>query len=128
MRTPYGRSVTRQRLDPALRRRRLQLRISTLKRRVALASVLGFGALLGLVTEHAVGSQRHASVTTGRPASPATAGATSFFDASGPSYSFGDGEGAPPPLVADPGSSSSSSQAPQSQAAAPPPVAQTSVS
>jgi hypothetical protein len=51
--------------------------------------VLGFGALLGLVTQHAVGSQKHRrgplaqSVATGR--SVAT-----FFDANGPSYSFDD--------------------------------------
>jgi len=114
--------MSAQRHDHALRRRRLQIRISALKRRVGVASVVGFGALLGLVAEHAVGAQRHAAVA--QPNGAPTAGAqsaapTSFFDASGPSYSFDDGSAQ---LPADVGQGSPSSSPP------PPPVAQTSVS
>jgi hypothetical protein len=75
--------------DPAARRQRLELRVSTLKRRLGIVSVLGFGALLGLVTQHAVGSQKH---RRGLVVQPAATGRSvgSFFDANGPSYSFDD--------------------------------------
>lgn len=75
--------------DPAVRRRRLDVRVLTLKRRFGIASVLGFGALFGLVTQHAVGSQKHKLVRTEQTVAvqPSTG---AFFDASGPGYSFDD--------------------------------------
>src|SRR5205085_234932 len=81
-------AVVALRSDPTARRR-LEVRVSMLKRRVGVASVLGFGALLGLVTQHAVGSQKHKVVRASQSAtSPLPA--TSFFDANGPGYSFDD--------------------------------------
>src|SRR5438876_5521691 len=77
------------RTDPAARRRRLELRVSMLKRRVGVASVLGFGALLGLVTQHAVGSQKHKAVPAAQSFTTRLQ-ATSFFAANGPGYSFDD--------------------------------------
>ena len=75
--------------DPATRRQRLDTRVSTLKRRFGIASVLGFGALFGLVTQHAVGSQKHKVDRAAPPAAP-RGSASSFFDANGPGYSFDD--------------------------------------
>ena len=49
-----------------------------LKRRVGVASVLGFGALLGLVTQHAVGSQKHKAVRATQSVTTRLS-ATSFF-------------------------------------------------
>lgn len=51
--------------------------------------MLGFGALFGLVTQHAVGTQKHA-IRTSSAAQTAARGASTFFDANGASYSFDD--------------------------------------
>jgi hypothetical protein len=100
------------------RRQRIEMRVATLKRRFGIASVLGFGALFGLVTQHVVGSQKHKGVgatsTTG-----ANRSAGSFFDANGPGYAFDDsGFRAPQQQGAQ------SPQPPQSAAGAQRPVAQ----
>lgn len=103
--------------DPADRRQRIESRIGTLKRRFGIASILGFGALFGVVTQHAVGSQKHEGAATRTPVSSPTP-ATSFFDANDPGYSFDDdgfraaSHGAQPP------------QPPQSAGSGQPPVAQ----
>jgi hypothetical protein len=76
--------------DPAARRRRLDRRVLTLKRRFGIASVLGFGALFGLVAQHAVGSQKHRGLRFSRQPATATRSTGSFFDSSGASYSFDD--------------------------------------
>ncbi len=77
------------RRDPAARRQWLDTRMSALRRRFGIASILGFGALFGLVTQHAVGSQKHkmARVTATVASARST---TTFFDANGPGYSFDD--------------------------------------
>ena len=81
--------MTALRHDPAARRQRLDTRVSALKRRLGIASILGFGALFGLVTQHAVGSQKHKTARVAQPV--ATGGsATAFFDANGAGYSFDD--------------------------------------
>ena len=77
------------RLDPAARRRRLDIRVTTLKRRFGIASVLGFGALFGLVTQHAVGSQKHKRVRVEQTVALRQSSNT-YFDANGPGYSFDD--------------------------------------
>jgi hypothetical protein len=106
--------MSAERHDPAARRRYLQVRISTLKRRVGVASVLGFGVLLGLVAEHAVGAHRHAS--TVKVSGERTSNSPStFFDSGGATYSFDDSSAPPPPVIGG-----------QPQSSAPPPVAQTS--
>ncbi len=75
--------------DPAARRHRLDTRVSALKRRFGIASILGFGAIFGLVTQHAVGSQKHKTARVAQAASLARS-ATAFFDANGAGYSFDD--------------------------------------
>ena len=75
--------------DPATRRRRLDLRVSVLKRRLGLASVLGFGTLVGLVTQHAVGTQKHSHAGSSQ-ATVAGRSVSTFFDANGSGYSFDD--------------------------------------
>jgi len=97
--------------NPQLARRRQFARVSLLKRRFAIASVLGFAALFGLAAQHTVkgasaqSAPRSSSVRT--PASPAT-----FFDQRSDGFAFDDqGSG----LVGSP-------------VPAAPPVTQTSVS
>ena len=75
--------------DPAARRKRLDTRVSALKRRCGIASILGFGAIFGLVTQHAVGSQKHKTVRVTKTIATART-ATTFFDANGAGYSFDD--------------------------------------
>jgi hypothetical protein len=75
--------------DPAVRRQRLDTRVSALKRRFGIASILGFGALFGLVTQHAVGSQKHKTVRVTQTVATTRSAAT-FFDANGAGYSFDD--------------------------------------
>jgi hypothetical protein len=115
-------STARQ--DPAARRRRLDLRVSVLKRRFGIASILGFGTLFGLVTQHAVGTQKHASGTAAQAPTSAR-GASTFFDASGPGYSFDDSG----VRVAQQNAAATASQAAQQQQQQqqqPAPVAQSS--
>jgi len=118
--------MSAQRNDPAVRRRHLQLRISTLKRRVGLASVVGFGALLGLVAEHAVGAHRNATSPAARGGGQTSAAPSRFFDAGGATYSFGDDTAQLPTLGG--GQSQSSPQPSPQSSSPPPPVAQTSAS
>ena len=87
-----------------LARRRQFARVSLLKRRSAIASVLGFAALFGLAAQHTVkgasaqSAPRSASVRT--PATP-----TTFFDERGDGFAFDDqgsgfvGSPAPPPVT-----------------------------
>ena len=93
-----------------LARRRQFVRVSLLKRRSAIASVLGFAALFGLAAQHTVkgASAQSApqSSSVRRPASP-----TTFFDQRSDGFAFG-----------DQGSASVGSSVPAS------PVTQTSVS
>jgi hypothetical protein len=81
--------VTAARHDPAARRRRLDLRVSVLKRRFGLASILGFGTLLGLVGQHTVGTQKQSGSVSRQPSSVSRRAST-FFDATGSGYSFDD--------------------------------------
>ena len=76
--------------------------------------MLGFGALFGLVTQHAVGSQKHKTAVVAR-ATGASRSASAFFDAGGPGYSFDD-------------SGARAAQQIQSSGGAQQPVAQTSAS
>lgn len=97
--------------------------MTTLKRRAAAGSVLGFAAFVGLASQHAVGSTgKHAA--RHRTNQAATAPATSFFDEHDEGFTFDDSgvqqsESQPAPASPSP---SQATQAPQ------PPVAQTSVS
>ena len=75
--------------NPAARRQRLDTRVFALKRRFGIASILGFGAIFGLVTQHAVGSQKHKTVRVTQTVATARTAAT-FFDANGAGYSFDD--------------------------------------
>ena len=113
--------VTTVRNDPAAKRRRLNLRVSTLKRRFGVASLLGFGAIFGLVAQHAVGTQKHSGLASGQ-VSTSGRGATTFFDASGPGYSFNDSAVA----TAEQSVASSAQASPQQQQQQPAPVAQSS--
>jgi hypothetical protein len=108
------------RQDPAARRRRLDLRLSVLKRRFGIASILGFGTLFGLVAQHAVGTQKHTGGATASQASTSARGTSTFFDASGPGYSFDDSG----VRVAQQNAAATASQAAQTQQ--PAPVAQSS--
>ncbi len=90
-----------------------------LKRRLGIASVLGFGALFGLVTQHAVGSQKHKRAPAAQPAATRRTSASSFFDTHGSGYSFDD------PSARGVQSAQPSASAP-SQGPPPGPVAQSS--
>lgn len=98
----------------ALARRRHHARLAMLKKRTTIASVLGFAALLGLVTQHAVKGASGATATTAQRSSRSATRATSFFDAGAGGFAF------------DEGSTSTESAPPA--ATSPPPVAQSSVS
>jgi hypothetical protein len=98
-------------------RERQAARLDRLKRRIVLASTLGFAALFGLAAQHAVGStKRRVVAPTHRPARAAPARAH-FFDDGGDGFAF-----------ADPQSSADLGASPAVSPVAPPPVAQTSVS
>jgi hypothetical protein len=91
-------------------RRRQFARVSLLKRRSAIASVLGFAALLGLVAQHTV--KGASSQSTSPSPSAQRRATTTFFDQRSDGFAFDDQAsglvaGAVPP---------------------PPPVTQTSVS
>ena len=90
-------------------RRRHFARASSLKRRSAIASVLGFAALFGLAAQHTVKGASTRGTST-LPSAPTRATPTTFFDQRTDGFSF-DEEGS-----ATPG------------AVPPPPVTQTSVS
>jgi len=98
--------------DPHLAKQRQRLRADRLKRRLTLASVLGFAAFFGLAAQHVV----RASSSATRQAERGTAGSevrpTTFFDQQEDGFAFG-----------NTGSTFSSDPQPAS-----PPVAQTSVS
>ncbi len=97
----------------ALVRRRHYARLALLKKRTTIASVLGFAALFGLVTQHAVSGA--AGVTTAHRSSRTATRATSYFDAAASGFAFDEGSGSTP--------SSATTTAAQA-----PPVAQSSVS
>ena len=90
-------------------RRRHFARVSLLKRRSAVASVLGFAALFGLAAQHAVKGSSTAGASP-LPSASTRATPTSFFDQRSDGFSFDEG-----PAIAG-------------SAAPPPPVTQTSVS
>lgn len=85
-------------------RRRLLTRASSLKRRSAVASVLGFAALFGLVGQHTVKGSSNAGASP-LPSAPTRATTTTFFDERSQGFSFDDegsaiaGSAAPPPPV-----------------------------
>ena len=90
-------------------RRRHFARASLLKRRSAIASVLGFAALFGLAAQHSVkgaSGASHASATTAARATP-----TTFFDQRSDGFAFADGQSGDASVLPSP-----------------PPVTQTSVS
>ncbi len=92
-------------------RRRHFARVSLLKRRSALASVLGFAALFGLAAQHAVkGSSSQSSLPS--PSAQRRAAPTTFFDQGSDGFAFDD----------------QSSGLVGSAVSPPPPVTQTSVS
>jgi hypothetical protein len=110
--------------DKALVRRRHHARLGMLKRRTAVASVLGFAALLGLVTQHAV--KGASGATAVQHSSAGASSARSFFDEGGDGFSFGEDSTAEE-------SAPSQQSTPLQQSAPPatatqPPVAQSSVS
>jgi hypothetical protein len=93
---------------------RQRVRLDVLKRRVTIASTLGFAALFGLAAQHAVkGASAATSRTSTTRASAAAAAPTTYFD-EGNGFSFG--------------TTDSQQSNTQSQVSSPPPVAQTSVS
>jgi hypothetical protein len=102
--SPEGRAIVR---------RRHYARLALLKKRTTIASALGFAALFGLVTQHAV--KGASAGTTAQRASRTATRATSFFDATASGFAFDEGSGS--------AQSSSTTTAPQQ-----PPVAQSSVS
>jgi hypothetical protein len=94
-----------------LARRRRSARVSLLKRRSAIASVLGFAALFGLAAQHTVkGASTPRSPQSSSVRTPATP--TTFFDQRRDGFAFDD----------------QGSGLPGTPAAAAPPVTQTSVS
>jgi hypothetical protein len=91
-------------------RRQHYVRVASLKRRVAAASLLGFAAVFGLVAQHAVkgSSSARPGQSLSAHARPTTA-TTTFFDEQADGFAFGDAGASGFPSAA-------------------PPVAQTSVS
>jgi hypothetical protein len=70
-------------------RRRQFARVSLLKRRSAIASVLGFAALFGLAAQHTVkGASAQSAVRSSSTRTPATS--TTFFDQRGDGFAFDD--------------------------------------
>ncbi len=115
--SPYVRRMTTSSEGRALVRRRHYARLALLKKRTTIASVLGFAALFGLVTQHAV---RGASgATTAHRSSRSATRATSYFDATPSGFAFDEGSGSAP---------SSATTTPMTTAPQAPPVAQSSVS
>jgi hypothetical protein len=91
-----------QKHDPA--RRRQFARVSLLKRRSAIASVLGFAAMFGLAAQHGVkGASAQSAPRSSSERTPATS--TTFFDQRGDGFAFDDqgsglvGSAVPPPPV-----------------------------
>jgi hypothetical protein len=111
--------------DPTVRRQRLDTRVSALKRRFGIASVLGFGAIFGLVTQHAVGSQKHKTVRVTQTVTT-TRAATTFFDANGAGYSFDDSGARAAAQQQAQQSAAAAQQQAQSQQSQPQAVAQSS--
>jgi hypothetical protein len=105
--------------DRTLIRRRHHARLDFLKRRVTVASVLGFAAVFGLAAQHGVGASSGGKRGHSRSArsSASVSAPTTFFDGQSDGFSF-DKEGA----------GLSQSGFPQSDSSSVPPVAQTSVS
>lgn len=103
--------------ERTLARRRQQSRVSLLKKRATIASLLGFGALFGLAAQHVVKGANAASKVSTTLSSARAPSHTTFFDETESGFSF-DGQGLAP----------SQSPAPQVQASTSPPVAQSSVS
>jgi hypothetical protein len=104
--------------DRALARRRHDARLVFLKRRITVASLLGFAALFGLAAQHSVKGSLDGKPRQSLPAQARQSAApTTFFDEQADGFSF-----------ADPGTGFSSSGVPQGGASPAPPVAQTSVS
>jgi hypothetical protein len=98
------------------KKRRHETRLGRLRRRVALASTLGFAAFFGLAAQHAVGSsKRRAGAVVTRAG--AVAASAPFFDQRDDGFAFADSAASSDP-------SSPAPAAPQP----PQPVAQTSVS
>lgn len=98
----------------SLVRRRHYARLALLKKRTTIASLLGFAALFGLVTQHAAKGSA-AGAAAARHSSRSATGATSFFDAKAGGFAFDEGSG-------------SIQSSPTTTASQPPPVAQSSVS
>jgi len=96
--------------DRELTKRRRHSRVSLLKRRATVASILGFATLFGLAAEHTVKSASTVAVSS----SSGAATPTRFFDEESSSFSF------------DEGVAGSTPTAPQTQSSRP--VAQTNVS
>ncbi len=85
-------------------RRRQFARVSLLKRRSAIASVLGFAALFGLAAQHTVkGSSSQSALPS--PSAQTRTTPTTFFDQRGDGFAFDDqgagfvGSAVPPPPV-----------------------------
>ena len=100
------------------KRRRQLARLDLLKRRVTVASALGFAAVFGLAAQHAVKHATRTATGSGVRATASTA-PTTYFDEGSSDFSFGSDEGA----QSVPQGQASSAPAPSS-----PPVAQSSVS
>lgn len=98
--------------DRTLFRRRRAARVSLLKRRITVASVLGFAAFFGLAAQHVVrAAPAGTAVETGAASVSAGAAHEGFFDEHEDGFSFDTGAGSP-----------------ESALPPAPPVAQTSVS
>jgi hypothetical protein len=86
-------------------RRRHFARASLLKRRSAIASVLGFAALFGLAAQHSV-KGASSKATQASAVTPARTTTTTFFDQRSDGFAFADGqvggasvESSPPPVT-----------------------------
>jgi hypothetical protein len=101
------------------KRRRQLARLDLLKRRVTVASALGFAAVFGLAAQHAVKHATRTASGSGATRATASTAPTTYFDEGSSDFSFGSEEGA----QSVPQSQASSAPAPSS-----PPVAQSSVS
>ncbi len=100
-------------------RRWRDARVGVLRRRFAIGSVLAFAGLVGLASQHAVGSSKRRA---GEPRAPSAATArTTFFDEGDQGFEFDDSG------VATPLHEPAQTPAPAAQPT-PPPVAQTGVS
>ena len=102
------------------KRRRQLARLDLLKRRVTVASALGFAAVFGLAAQHAVKHATRTASGSGATRATASTAPTTYFDEGSSDFSFGSDEGA---QSVPQGQASSAPAAPSS-----PPVAQSSVS